>query len=142
MTDPLTPVDPAVAPALAALLPALRGPAGSHGKFESERHDDGSVTDFGWVAAPHVERLLEALRRGNVLFVFDWAAWLETPDGERLRAPAAAAAAELVDVRRMLSALVRRERFSAGSLAVAIESGLVPALVARLIELVDRRTRP
>ena len=127
--------------ALEALLPSLDGPKGTHGKFEFERAPDGTSIVHGWIYAPHVDRLFELLGAGNVIYPFDWVAWSETEKAqELLHTTQSIAVADLDEVRRLLTALVRRERFDGGSIIVAIERGIVSAAVRRLVSLVRQET--
>jgi hypothetical protein len=79
---------------------------------------------------PAVFRLtgaLTAITGGMV--VFGWMDW----DGvARYRDPAAIADAPIADIPRLVTAIVRSERFGDGSLEGAIRSGLLGAIVARL----------
>jgi hypothetical protein len=128
---------PGFEPALEALLPSLDGPEGTHGRFEFERARDGATIAHGWVYAPHVERLFELLGKSSVISSFDWVAWLQSARAnELLHETRSVADADLEDVRRLLTALVRRERFDGGSIILAIERGIVSAAVRRLVSLV------
>jgi len=72
---------------------------------------------------------------GGLMEPFDWPAWLGTPEGARLRDPAAVAGASEVDLSRLLTAIVRSDRFTEGSLAGAYDSGLLIAILRRAKQL-------
>jgi hypothetical protein len=63
---------------------------------------------------------------------FDWMAWLETERGKELAgSPKAVASANADELGKLLTAVVRSDRFSDGSLAGAYESGLLTAILRR-----------
>ncbi len=69
---------------------------------------------------------------------FDWMTWLQTPHGVALSsAPAAIAGASSTDLARLVTAIVRGDRFVEGNLAGAIESGVVTAICRRAVALLD-----
>ncbi len=63
---------------------------------------------------------------------FDWAAWKQSPEAISLRDDRAAlAAAAPEQLRKLLTTLMRQERFCEGTLAEAAASGLLAAIGAR-----------
>jgi hypothetical protein len=63
---------------------------------------------------------------------FDWMAWAGSPEGRRLLEDRdAIARASSDDIQRMLTTIIRSDRFTEGSLAGAFESGLVLAILER-----------
>ena len=104
----------------------LREPA----RWEGGQTVDG-VTHMPYpVYEPAVDRLLAAL--GSVtggIVVFGWMDW----DGvARYRTPDAVRDAPIADIPRLITAIIRSERFSEGSIEGAVTSGLVAAIVERL----------
>ena len=83
----------------------------------------------------------EAFRRaigsnGWLLPAFDWNAWALTDAGRALTTdPAAVATATPTDIARLLTALVRGDRFYEGTLAHAFESGMMLAVAERCAAL-------
>lgn len=68
---------------------------------------------------------------------FDWRTWLAGPAGARLRDDRAALAeATPEDLARLLTAIVRSDRFVEGSIAGAFESGLLTAIARRAARLI------
>jgi hypothetical protein len=77
-----------------------------------------------------VEQVRSCLGSVGAFVVFPWSDW----DGlDRLRGPSALDDAPVADAVRMLTAIVRSERFSDGSIAGAIEEGTFGAAVRRLL---------
>ena len=118
---------------LATFIPDLQRPDFAIGEWEGgETRADGSITVpyFSYSApATHIIRSLP-------IEVFDWRAWLETPDAQALVADhariAGATAEQLV---KLSTAIVRSDRFSEGSIAGAFESGLILAIARRAAAL-------
>ena len=81
-----------------------------------------------------VERFRAALMGVGAFVAFRWMHW----DGrERYRHAADVATAPPADVVRLVSAIVRSERFGDGSIAAAMDSGLLTAAARRLLACHD-----
>lgn len=128
-------------PRLAAHLPAFESPAFSFGEWVPPWTDAEGRTHMPWY---RVSPAAEAFLRDAAALVqpFDWQAWLRTPAGDRLRDPAAVAEASEADLGRLLTAILRSDRFTEGSLAGAYESGLLTAILRRAKELSEASERP
>jgi hypothetical protein len=115
---------------LAAHLPAFESPDFSFGEWEPTWTDAEGRTSMPWYRfSPAARAFLRDA--GALMEPFDWPAWLRTPEGDRLRDPAAVAGASEADLGRLLTAIVRSDRFTEGSLAGAFESGLLTAILRR-----------
>jgi O-acetyl-ADP-ribose deacetylase len=99
-------------------------------RWDGGRTVDG-VTQLPYpVYEPAVDRLMAALMAttGGIV-VFGWMDW----DGvARYRTPDAVRDAPIAEMPRLVTAIVRSERFSEGSIEGAVTSGLVAAIVRRL----------
>ena len=81
---------------------------------------------------PVGEAFLAAVGRGGWVFPFNWGSWLKTAEGLALQGdPAAVASATPLQLARLLTAIVRSDRFTEGSIAGAFTSGLLPAITRR-----------
>ena len=77
-----------------------------------------------------------AYRDGWVRPDFDWPAWAQTPEAQRLRDDREALEqATVLELARLLTVVIRSERFGEGAVAEAIESGLVAAVLRRIEQL-------
>lgn len=75
---------------------------------------------------------------GWVLTDFDWGAWLNSPEGIELRKNHNSIARATPDqIAKLLTCLIRQERFSDGTLAAAFESGVLTAIARRAMTLAD-----
>lgn len=80
-----------------------------------------------------VRRLVRTAYDGGwVLSDFDWLAWVGTPEARRLQEDRGALAQATPDrIARLLTVLLRRDRFAEGTLAGACRSGLLTAVLRR-----------
>jgi hypothetical protein len=67
---------------------------------------------------------------------FDWPAW--KAEGERYVQPGGVEGADFDTCRRLLTVIVRQDRFVEGSLEGHVQSGLAARIVRRVAELADR----
>ena len=73
---------------------------------------------------------------GWVLTNFDWPTWQSTPEAIKLRDnPSTIASATPDQIAKLLTVLIRQERFSDGTLAGAFKSGLLGAILRRAMSL-------
>jgi len=97
-----------------------------------ERDANGVVHMPFPVYHPAVDRLVESLRQANAIAAgFDWMHW----DGaRRYSVEADVLTAPLEDVVRLVTAIVRGERFCDGTIAAAIEDGRLLAAAQRVLD--------
>ena len=138
MTDELDELAPPQLDGLASLLPAFEAPDAEFGTWKGgDELEPGSFT-MPWFSQSEVtSRFLDvAYRDGWVRPDFDWPAWEETPEARRLRDDREAIEqATVLELARLLTVVIRSERFGEGAVAEAIESGLVTAVLRRIEQL-------
>jgi hypothetical protein len=125
--------------ALADLVPTLEAPDVDFGRWELPPPTSG-VQSLGWFEfGPAAETWRAAVAAGGwVLPGFDWRAWLATDAGRALRDdPATVAGATSDDLARLLTAIVRSDRFVEGSISGAFESGLLARIARRAAALLE-----
>src|SRR5688500_10168301 len=117
---------------LADVLPVLEAAEPDFGHWVLPPLKDG-VHSLGWFElGPAGEAFLAAVAKGGWVTVgFDWRAWLESGDGRRFRDQQAVDAADADDLAKLITAIVRSDRFVEGSLAGAFESGLLSRIARR-----------
>jgi uncharacterized protein DUF6508 len=121
---------------LADLVPILEAPGADFGGWETPPPVDGVHGLPFFRFGPAAEAFRAAVARGGWIVVFDWMAWLETDEGRALRdRPDALAAAAPDQLARLLTAIVRSDRFVEGSIAGAFESGLLARIARRAASL-------
>ena len=86
-----------------------------------------------------VNAWVQALYDHNIVTDYGEEGWQERLDAF-LADPRLLAAADLLTVRKVLTTIVRRERFCDGAIMSAFESGLVQAAMGRLAEFATRET--
>lgn len=78
-----------------------------------------------------VEAFVAALLCDDVMVVFDWVEWRDQGH-VLLETSGAMGRADLDDLRRLLTMLVRQDRFAAGTLSHAVEQGWIHAVLHRM----------
>jgi ADP-ribosyl-[dinitrogen reductase] hydrolase len=95
---------------------------------------ENSIPNFHWAYANEVHAFLRDLYELGFAIDFDWPAWQD--EAERLTTtPGALDDADLVTLMKLLTVHVRKERFSEGHLAGALEQGWLVAILERLRQL-------
>lgn len=86
-----------------------------------------------FVQSPTATEFVQACYdNGWVLEGFDWPSWKETPEFAELDdKPAALVAATPEQIARLLTVLIRQDRFAEGSLAQHYDSGLLLGILKR-----------
>lgn len=124
--------------ALAAVLPALEAPDADFGRWEPmARGPDGTYHLPYFVRGPLCDAFTGAVVGGGWLMVgFDWSTWARTDEAQALwKDPDAMARATPVQLARFLTALLRSERFSEGTLEENYQSGLLARIARRAAAL-------
>jgi hypothetical protein len=95
-----------------------------------DRFDEGLTPDMLAFA--------DVVARAGWLVTFDWASWAQTAEGQRLLGePRHVTAATADQVAKVLTALIRAERFWEGTLNEALQRGLLVAIARRAEALLD-----
>lgn len=112
------------------------------GDFSVGEPAGGEPDEHGVIQMPYVAysqatiRFVEEMYEVGWVFSFDWPRWSASPDGKRLLSgPEAIASASAVDLARVITTIVRADRFSDGALADAFERGMLTAIARRAGEL-------
>ena len=114
--------------AIAAFLPAFEAQDFSVGSIKTLMHFDYSE--------PVLRFQETAYEDGWVSPEVDWTAWTETEEARRLRDDRTAIEAATVEqLQKLLTTVIRQDRFVTGALAGAFESGLLTAVVRRVEQL-------
>jgi hypothetical protein len=106
------------------------GPDGCASWVEGGPDADGTV-HLGWPAyAPEVERLRSAIGAAGLVVPYAWPQWTGI---ERYRTGTGMDAAPVEDAVRMVTAVIRSERFGDGSIEGALRDGTLQAAVRRTL---------
>jgi hypothetical protein len=122
---------------LAELVPILEADDADFGHWVIPAPVDG-VESFGYYEfGPTGEAWRAAVGRGAwVTAGFDWRSWLETDEGRAFhQGTDAVETATPEQLGKLLTAIVRSDRFVEGSIAGAFESGLLAAIARRAAAL-------
>jgi hypothetical protein len=122
---------------LARHLDIFESPGFTFGDWVPSWTDADGVIHLGWYRfSPAAEAFLADVGAGDWVTPFDWMTWLGTPEGQTLAGdPSAVGRATPEDLGKLLTSLVRGERFGDGTLANAFDSGMLTAIARRAGEL-------
>jgi hypothetical protein len=123
--------------ALAILVPMLESAGAEFGHWvvpaAAKRVESLPYSSFGPTAAAFTDAVA---RGGWVIVGFDWMTWMATEEGGALRdRPEALESATPDQLARLLTAIIRSDRFVEGSIAGAFESGLLARIARRAAAL-------
>lgn len=118
--------------ALLAFLAIFERPGYAFGEWQTQR----GIFPY-WASSPEVDAFVEAIHREGIIAPFNWAAWAEEVRRYTEGGDAALATADLADLRKLITAYVRADRFVAGTLAAHFASGHITAVLRRLRQIRD-----
>ena len=122
--------------ALADLVPILEAPDADFGHWYVPPPVDGVYHLPYFVFGPAAEAWRAGVGRGGwVIGGFDWRSWMETEGRAFRHQPDAVASATPEDLAKLLTAIVRSDRFVEGSIEGAFESGLLARIARRAATL-------
>ena len=128
--------------AIAAFADELEAPGFDPGRWhdsEVRQTPDGEVHTMPWFEpSERADAFIRTATGNDWVRPFDWMTWVETAEAKALRDDRQAlAAATPDDLQHLLTAIIRAERFSDGSLEWAFQSGLMAAIARRARTLAD-----
>lgn len=125
-------------------LPDLEDPDFLPGEIRpSQKTESGSIIMPCVILGDVAEAFITAAYdRGWVLRGFDWVSWRRSDDAQALcNDPSALARAELMQLWCLITALIRQDRFSEGTLLGAFESRLILGIVRRAAAIIEAEKR-
>ncbi len=109
----------------------LESPNFVAGEWRGGEQDADGVIHMPWFdLSAEALAFVRTLGNGGWIFVFDWMSW--TDDAKRIVETDELERAGLMTLRKLLTFLVRRNRFVEGTLAEAFETGLFVRILCRL----------
>lgn len=127
--------------ALAAFLPLFEEPGFVFGSWHGGQEVSPGVLTMPYFSLGETASsfVYMAYDQGWVLAGFNWPDWQGTEEAIALRAdPAALANASPEQLAKLLTAVIRQDRFVEGALNGAFESGLLAAIARRAAALVEQ----
>jgi hypothetical protein len=125
----MTPPTAAQAAAVLKFLPIFTQPGYSFGEWISPA---GHFPFYSLSA--EVSDFVEALYANGFVVSFDWPSWQSEAECF-VTDPQALSQADLLDLQRLLTTHIRKDRFVEGHLATMLESGHITAILQRLAQL-------
>jgi hypothetical protein len=98
----------------------------------SERQPDGTFILGYATLSTTASAFVQTLYHEKVVASFDWGHWMKVRGRALYDDPQQLAACSLADCRRLLTAIVRGDRFTEGALLSALESGLIDRILGRV----------
>lgn len=128
---------------LADLVPVLESAEADFGHWETPPPVDGMYRLPYYEFGPTADAFTSAVARGGWMVIgFDWGAWLATDQGRAIsEQPEALASADADQLAWLLTAIIRSDRFTEGSIAGAFESGLLARIAHRAASLIAESER-
>jgi len=135
--------DPGRLRALAAWAEAFQRPDFAIGEWAGgDRDADGAIRMPFVAFSPEGSRFIEEMYAHEWVYPFDWMAWAATPEARPLiEDPTTIADASAEDLARLLTTIIRGDRFSEGEIAGAFERGTLTAIARRARELLHATAR-
>ncbi len=109
-----------------AFLPSFETPGATFGEWQTPA---GQFPYYSFSA--EVSGFMAALYQENFVIKFDWPSWKETAHGF-MDHPETLAEADLLTLRKLLTAHVRNDRFVEGHMAGMLKNGHITAILRRL----------
>ena len=111
----------------------LGAPGFSFGEWADAGPNEDGTLSLGWYRlSPAAEAFVRDVGGAGWIVPFDWPAWMATAEAKALvNDHGRVASASVEELSRLLTAIVRSDRFTEGSIAGAFESGLIGAILAR-----------
>jgi hypothetical protein len=108
-------------------------PGFSIGEWAGGERDESGVIQMPYVAFSNDgERFVSEMYAHEWVYSFDWMAWAGTKRGRTLLGdPDRIARVAAADLARLLTTIIRGDRFSEGSITQAHESGMLAAIARR-----------
>jgi len=126
---------------LGAWADRFADPAFSFGEWVPARTGEDGVIAVPWFDISEAgQQFVSEMYELGWVYDFDWMTWLGTPEAQELsRDPEPIAAANADDLGKLLTAIIRGERFGDGQLEGAFHSGILLAIARRAQELQGRQ---
>lgn len=119
--------------ALASFAPIFSKDGFEAGSWRGGTADNRQIRQMPWFDLDEqASKFLKVTHDYGWVIDNDWPAWAQSPEARRLaREPKALENATAVELARMITVSVRRDRFCEGSLAADFRSGLIARIVQR-----------
>ena len=127
---------------LASWADEFERPGFAIGEWAGGERDARGVIQMPYVDfSPEGGRFIDEMYAHEWVYSFDWMAWAATPEAQALiRDPAQIAHASTEDLARLLTTIIRGDRFSEGEIAGAYERGTLTAIARRARVLLGEMT--
>lgn len=94
-----------------------------------------TITGGGSGYTEAVHEFISRLNQEGFVYGFDWGSWLNEVGEEYVRNKDIIRSADILTIQKMLTAIVRADRFSDGVIKGMIDDGVIVAILRRLEEI-------
>lgn len=109
---------------------------GSWGKTQGGETDENGVIQMPYsVPDPLVSEFVTFMYENELVVSFDWSAWDEGREWYKNSNESKYEALDIPTALKLLTAVMRNDRFNEGALVSAFESGDFPKIINKLVEL-------
>lgn len=109
---------------------------GSWGKTQGGETDENGVIQMPYSAPdPLISEFVAFMYENELVVSFDWSAWDEGREWYKNSNESKYEALDIPTALKLLTAVMRNDRFSEGALVSAFESGDFPKIINKLVEL-------
>ena len=118
---------------LAGWVPVLASPDLDFGHWVISEPGQDGVMQMPWFDyGPDARRFMADVSGAGFVQPFDWMAWMRTPEAQALVAdPSRIAVVDAEVLRRLLTSIIRGDRFTEGNVVGAFDSGVLLAIARR-----------
>lgn len=122
---------------IVAFLPEFERADFHFGHWVPSRQDAEGLTEMGYYhLSDRGAAFVEAAYDHGWVIPFAWSDWKGTPEAERLRDDRTALShASVAQIERLLTTLIRQDRFAEGTLGEAFKAGLLTSILRRAAQL-------
>lgn len=114
----------------------IQSHTGSWGKFEGGEKDESGAIQMPYALLdPLVHKFLEVWYDKNLVIPFDWSEWQEGRDWYANTDESKYDSLDSEKALKLLTAVIRNDRFNEGALMQAFESGAFPKIISKFVSL-------
>ena len=122
--------------ALKAISMRIQSHTGVWGKTKGGNKDENGVIEMPYIVRdPLISEFVEFMYDHDLVVQFDWSEWDEGREWYRLQDESKYEHLNIETALKLLTAVIRNDRFHEGALVNAFESGDFPKIINTLIEL-------
>jgi len=114
----------------------IQGFKGKWGIYHESKQTESGALTFPWVEQePLIQEFVQLMYEKHLVVKFDWPNWQEGRDWYVLQDDSKYAKLDVETSLKLLTAIMRNDRFNEGALVNAFDSGTFPKIIQNLITI-------